>query len=110
MIAHGPFEVDTKGENIPYSGPVMHWTLTQVSVNKSYTETSGLPLATLEATHVVFVQDNVTHITHGITVHGPAAWVYRFLFRKQIDDGMRQAINDLAAGARNALPHTGDGR
>lgn len=106
VIAHGPFEVNTRGENIPYSGPVMRWTLTQVVVNKSYTETSRLPLATLEATHVVFVQDNITHIKHGITVHGPAAWAYRFLFRKQIDDGMLQAINDLAAGAPNGLPHT----
>lgn len=110
VIAHGPFEANTQGENIPYSGPVMHWTLTQVAVNKSYTETSRLPLATLEATHVVSVQDNVTHITHGITVHGPTAWVYRFLFRKQIDDGMRQAIKDLAAGAPNGLPHSGAGR
>lgn len=88
----------------------MHWTLTQVAVNKSYTETSRLPLATLETTHVVSAQQNITHITHGITVHGPDAWVYRFLFRKQIDVGMRQAINDLAAGAPNGLPHTGGGR
>lgn len=110
VIAHGPFKVNTQGENIPYSGPVMHWTLTEVSVNKSYTETSRLPLATLEATHVVSVQDSVTHITHGITVHGPAAWLYRLLFRKQIDDGMHQAITDLAAGAASGLPHAGGRR
>jgi hypothetical protein len=110
VIAHGAFELGTQGENIPYSGPVMHWTLTQLAVNRSYTETSRLPFATLEATHVISVKDNVTQITHGITVYGPAAWVYRFLFRKQIDDGMRQAIHDLAAGAPRGLPHTGGGR
>ena len=82
----------------------MRWILTEVSVDKSYTETSHLPLATLEATHVIAVHDQATYIMHGITVHGPAAWIYRLLFEKQIASGMKQAIDALASGAPNGLP------
>lgn len=110
VISHGPFQVNTQGENIPYSGPAMRWTLTEVSVDRSYTESSRLPLATLEATHTISSQDHITKIEHGITVHGPAAWVYRILFGRKVEVGMRRAIDLLAAHASDGSPDATVGR
>ncbi len=104
VVTHGAFQVGTTGENIPVSGPPMSWILTEMQQDRSYTEVSKLPFATLEANHLLKPQGSSTRIEHGITVRGPAAWIYRILFRTKISNGMMDAMHALATGAPRGLP------
>lgn len=104
VIVDGPFAAGTAGKNVPVQGPATPWTLTAVERDRQYTEISTLPLATLEATHVLTRVGAGTKIDHALTMRGPLAWVYGLLLRDSFAHGIVAALDRLADGAPHGLP------
>ena len=78
--------------------------LTDVRSADAYTEVLHMPLATLTATHALTPTQEGTRIEHGMTVEGPAAWILFVLKRREMQDGMNDALHRLATHAADGLP------
>jgi hypothetical protein len=100
----GPFKTGTTGSNQGSSGPAFPWTFTEVSTDRSYTEVTRLPLATVTATHVLTPVPDGTRIDHALIVRGPLAWLYRLAAYAAFDKGIHEALHRLATGAAKGPP------
>lgn len=94
----GPFVTGSIGKSIS-GGMSVTTELTDVRENRGYTEVMHLPLATLIATHELVPTTAGTRIEHGIKIKGPGAWIIYLLKRRNLQEGMNDAMQRLAARA-----------
>lgn len=93
----GPLAVGVQGINHPVGGGRFPFTYTEVTIDKSYTEVTRVPLARLAFTHDISPTPTGSIFTHGVIISGPLAWLYTLLLRRGYEKGIPQASRNLAA-------------
>jgi hypothetical protein len=98
----GPLALGRTAHNKPRRGPAMPSAITELSPNASYTETIRVPGAVMDWTHTLTTIETGTKITHGLRCYGSLSAIYKLLYRRSFDRGMRAALDNLIARAENA--------
>lgn len=84
----GKFEPGAKGFLIPSGGPKTNFTMTGCKYQKSFTDTTFLPLCQLDFIHFLEETSDGLKITHQIQITG----LLSFLFSKIIGEKLAQTL------------------
>lgn len=95
----GRFSVGSSGVLKPKGGPRLRFSLTEVTVNHSFTDRCRLPLATLDFIHALTPASGGTVITHRVVMNGPLTFIFRRLMGSGIERGLPSAVESLARHA-----------
>ncbi|WP_432946241.1 SRPBCC family protein [Kribbella sp. CA-253562] len=96
VTVEGPFVVGTRGTLKPAKGPKAAFVLTEVTPLVSFTDTTKLPLTTMEFAHRIEVIDGVTHFTHSVTMNGALTPLFSRLIGRTIAAELPDAMRALA--------------
>jgi len=99
---HGEFVQGEKGMMQPASGPKVVFELTQVEINRAFTNRTKLPLATLNFSHryVPSPTEGVpAQITHSVEIRGLLTPLFGFLIGHGVKKHLRSAMLKLVAKA-----------
>ncbi|MEV0647150.1 SRPBCC family protein [Phytomonospora sp. NPDC050363] len=97
VTVDGPFSAGTTGTLKPIGGPRVHFELTEVTPQRSFTDVARLPLTRLTFAHDVEPHGRGARFTHTVTFDGPLAWLFRRVIGRGIAAGMPEAMSRLAA-------------
>ena len=101
----GPLEVGVRGRNHPTQGPAAAFEYTEVTRLVSYTEVSSAPGAKFAFTHLVGDgPEGTLRLTHGAEVSGPLSSLYRLVFERNFERGMRLAMDNLIRSIESGPP------
>jgi len=92
----GPFQVGTKGELKPASGPKVKFKLLKVEPFKMYADISYLFLTKLLFTHTLEKTINGTKICHKVEMNGFLKYFWAFVIGRTIKKHMPFAMKKLA--------------
>lgn len=97
----GPFEVGTTGKMKPSTGPEVAFELSEVSPEKSFSDTARLPLTKMVFQHEYFPQEDggAAHIRHTVSMTGLLAPLFGKLIGRQIKAHLRGAMEALSVQA-----------
>ncbi len=95
----GPFAVGSKILLKPKGSPKTSTYLTEVTVNKSFTSESKIPLGILRFEHEMGKEKNKRgqiEFTHRVTITGPLTFFFRKLFGNNMAKGLPEMMQKLA--------------
>jgi len=83
---------------IPASGPKVVFRLSQVEINNSFTNTSKLPLATIDFYHTFIPSTNKkpAKIVHGVKISGLFAPFFGMVIGRNVKKNLRTAMITLS--------------
>jgi hypothetical protein len=94
----GDFKVGTTGSLQPTKGPKANFTLTEVSLNTSFTSQTKLPLCTMAFVHTLEEVNAQTKVTHRVIFTG----LTRFIFGRLIGSQIKKSLPDTLQGLKKA--------
>jgi Polyketide cyclase / dehydrase and lipid transport len=90
----GPFALGAQGRLKAKGSPASPFVISQVDPGRSYSFTTGMPLAQLEVRRTLAADGGATSFTHEVTFRGPLGWLWgRVLgpgFRAQLPGAMER--------------------
>jgi hypothetical protein len=98
----GPFAAGTKGALKPKDGPRTRFVLSAVEPLKGFSDTSFLPLASMDFEHKLEPVAEGTRLTHIVTIRGPLTFVWRRVIGRKIAAQLPTAMQTLAQLATQA--------
>ncbi|KPN61547.1 Polyketide cyclase / dehydrase and lipid transport [Aliiroseovarius crassostreae] len=106
----GPFEVGTTGKMKPSAGPEVAFELSEVSHEKSFSDTARLPLTKMVFQHEYLPQPDTEtgQIRHTVSMTGLLAPLFGQVIGRQIKAHLRSAMETLSTQA--ASPQMPDAR
>jgi hypothetical protein len=94
---HGAFIVGSTGEMQIYNAPTpLAFTLTEVTPQRSFSDDTPFPGATITFEHTLKATPEGTRITHRATIHGEAWERYAGMFGANLEHGVKEAVQSLA--------------
>jgi hypothetical protein len=104
---NGPFAAGNTGTLKPASGPKAKMHFTEVTPERSFTDVTPLPLATMAFEHVIEPTDAGCRFTHRVTITGPLSGLFGRLIGRRIAAELPTAMRKLASLAETApAPHS----
>jgi hypothetical protein len=100
----GAFAVGAKGR-VKTGGPAAHFTVTRLEPNRAMCFEIRLPGATMSFPHTAAPVDQGIRLTHGLTITGPLAPLWRLLVGRGVAAGLPEVV---ALVATNALSQAGE--
>ena len=91
----GDFLVGTRGMLQPTHGPKSKFTLTEVTLNQSFTTETKLPLCNLIFEHKLEATINGTQVTHTVHFNGLFSPIFGKLIGTNIKKGLPTALKSL---------------
>jgi len=91
----GEFKTGTKGILAPAKGPKATFVLSEVSIDRSFTSKTGLPLCTMLFEHSLVPTDDATRAIHRVSFSGPLRFLWRRIIGTQIERGLPHALRGL---------------
>jgi uncharacterized protein YndB with AHSA1/START domain len=92
----GPFVVGSRGTLKPKGGPSTSFVLTAVERDVKFADRSFLPLATLDFTHTLRVEQGETVILRQVEMRGLLTFLFRRIIGSTIEKGLPGAVKWLA--------------
>lgn len=92
----GPFKVGTRGELTPHGMSAMHFELTEVTLLKSFSNSTPLPGATIVFRHWLEQTAEGLNITHQATLSGEAWQGYADRMGVHLEHGLAVVVKKLA--------------
>jgi len=94
----GDFVQDVKDVMIPASGQKVVFRLSQVEINNSFTNTSKLPLATIDFYHTFIpsTDEKPAKIVHGVKISGLLAPFFGMVIGRNVKKNLRTAMITLS--------------
>ena len=99
----GAFIVGTRGILQPTHGPQSTFTLTEVTLNQSFTTESALPLCKLVFEHKLQSTIDSTQVTHTVHFNGLLSPLFGKLIGKNIKKGLPIALQSLKNQCENHI-------
>ncbi|MCF6207993.1 MAG: SRPBCC family protein [Ghiorsea sp.] len=97
----GDFIEGTRGMLQPTHGPKSKFTLTEVSLNKSFTTKTNLPLCNLVFEHKLETTMTGTQVTHTVHFNGLLSPLFGRLIGSNIKKGLPNALKSLKTQCEN---------
>ena len=91
----GEFSAGSLGVLVPVKGPNAKFKLTEVTLNKSFTSQTKLPLCLMEFHHMLEVEGDSTKVTHSVSFSGITSFIFSRLIGHQIKKSLPTTLNDL---------------
>jgi len=98
----GEFAQDAKGVMQPASGPKVAFELTQVDMNRAFTNHARLPLATLDFFHRYTpssTEGALAQVAHGVEIRGLLAPLFGLLIGRGVKKHLRTTMLKLVENA-----------
>ncbi len=97
----GKFVQGAKGRLKPANGPEAKIEFTEVTINKSFTTISRLPLCQISFKHELFGKEEQTKVTHSVKFSGLLSPLFGRLIGKQIKKVLPETMKGLKQAAEN---------
>jgi len=91
----GEFKTGSFGVLIPTKGPKARFKLTEVTLNKSFTSQTKLPLCVMEFTHVLEDLGDSTRVVHSVSFSGITSFIFSRLIGKPIKRTLPETLKGL---------------
>lgn len=92
---HGEFKVGTSGTLKPSNGPKANFTLSEVTINQSFTTKTKLPFCILVFEHALSETEHGVQAIHHVYFTGALAFVFAKLIGSSIKKDLPQALQGL---------------
>ena len=89
------------GKLRPSRGPSLGFLVTELQVNSVFTNTSALPGARLDFTHIVDVSGDGSRITVSIRIRGPLASLWGLLLKRPLSSAAKSSVEGLIGHLEN---------
>ncbi len=91
----GEFKAGTEGVLFPAKGPKTKIQLSEVTLNRSFTSQTKLPLCTMQFEHLLIPLGESTRVIHHVSFSGPLRFLWRRIIGTQIERGLPHALRGL---------------
>ena len=99
-VLEGEFKACSKGKLKPKGGPAVHFEITELTYEKSFTNIARLPFTQLIFEHEIKTIDpDTVLVTHTVKIKGLLTFLFSRVIGKQIAKGLPQALKNLAMRA-----------
>lgn len=93
----GEFITGSLGMLVPANGPKAKFKLTEVTLDKSFTSQTKLPLCIMKFSHTLEGLGNSTKVTHSVSFSG----VTSFIFSRLIGSPIKKSLPETLKGLKN---------
>lgn len=93
----GKFSAGSLGVLVPTKGPKAKFKLTEVTLNKSFTSQTKLPLCLMEFHHTLEGTGDSTKVTHSVIFSGLTS----FIFSRLIGQPIKKSLPETLKGLKN---------
>lgn len=96
-MLEGDFEENSRGVLTPTRGPKAKFELTEVTIDKSFTTQTKLPLCTMEFNHTLEESTDHTLVTHSVKFTGITGFFFNKVIGNTIKSSLPQTLKGLKA-------------
>jgi hypothetical protein len=92
---NGPFSSGTMGVLRFRSGPDVRFTISDASIDQSFSVESSLPLCCLRFEHDLREADGLTLVTHRVSFRGPLSWFFQRIMARRLRSSLLGGLAGL---------------
>jgi len=94
-LLEGEFKTGSVGVLIPTKGPKAKFKLTEVTLNKSFTSQTKLPLCVMEFSHTLKKSGGSTKVIHSVSFSGIASFIFSRVIGQPIKKTLPETLKGL---------------